>query len=105
MAAAVALVHPSPFESFGMVVTEAWALGTPVIAFGGNDVLRGHIERSGGGVTVTTGAELGAAADDRKSVVEGKSVSGCVDLGGSRIIKQKNQRTAPRSTEGQNSKK
>jgi glycosyltransferase involved in cell wall biosynthesis len=63
LAGAVALVHPSPFESFGMVVTEAWAAGTPVIAFGGNDVLRGHVERSGGGVLVHTAAELGAAAE------------------------------------------
>jgi glycosyltransferase involved in cell wall biosynthesis len=63
LAGAVALVHPSPFESFGMVVTEAWAVGTPVIAFGGNPVLRGHVERSGGGVLVRTRAELGAAAE------------------------------------------
>lgn len=62
MRRAVALVHPSPYESFGMVVTEAWAAGTPVIAFGGNDVLRGHIERSGGGILVHDAAELGAAA-------------------------------------------
>lgn len=60
---AVALVHPSPFESFAMVVTEAWARGTPVIAFAGNDVLRGHVERSGGGLLVSNGAELGAAAE------------------------------------------
>jgi len=69
LAGAVALVHPSPFESFGMVVTEAWAMATPVIAFGGNDVLRGHVERSGGGLLIHTAAELGAAAqlltDDR----------------------------------------
>lgn len=69
LAGAVALVHPSPFESFGMVVTEAWAVATPVIAFGGNEVLRGHIDRSGGGLLVHTAAELGAAAqlltDDR----------------------------------------
>lgn len=63
MATALALVHPSPYESFGLVVTEAWALQTPIIAFGGNDVLRGHIERSGGGLLVSTGAELGAAAE------------------------------------------
>ncbi len=61
MAGALALVHPSPHESFGMVVAEAWAQRTPVVAFGGNDVLRGHVERSGGGLLVTDGAELGAA--------------------------------------------
>ncbi|MGH9273957.1 MAG: glycosyltransferase family 4 protein, partial [Acidimicrobiales bacterium] len=63
MRGAVALVHPSPFESFGMVLAEAWAVGTPVVAFGGNEVLRGHIERSGGGVLVRTAAELGAACE------------------------------------------
>jgi glycosyltransferase involved in cell wall biosynthesis len=63
LSGAVALVHPSPFESFGLVVTEAWARGTPVIAFGSNAVLRGHIERSGGGLLVQDGAELGAAAE------------------------------------------
>lgn len=62
MAGAVALVHPSPYESFAMVVTEAWAQGTPVVAFGGNEVLRGHVERSGGGLVVTDRASLGAAA-------------------------------------------
>ncbi|HSP04298.1 MAG TPA: glycosyltransferase family 4 protein [Acidimicrobiales bacterium] len=62
MAGAVALVHPSPYESFGMVVTEAWAQRTPVLALGGNDVLRGHIERSGGGLLFTDRATLGAAA-------------------------------------------
>lgn len=63
LSGAVALVHPSPFESFGLVVIEAWARSTPVIAFGGNAVLRGHIERSGGGLLVHDGAELGAAAE------------------------------------------
>jgi glycosyltransferase involved in cell wall biosynthesis len=62
MAGAVALVHPSPYESFGMVVTEAWAQGTPVLALGANDVLRGHIERSGGGLLFTDRPTLGAAA-------------------------------------------
>lgn len=62
MAGAVALVHPSPFESFGMVVTEAWAVGTPVLALRHNAVLRGHVERSGGGLTFGSGAELAEAA-------------------------------------------
>ncbi len=63
LAGAVALVHPSPFESFAMVLTEAWALGTPVIAFAGNEVLRGRVERSGGGLLFSDGAELAAAAE------------------------------------------
>jgi glycosyltransferase involved in cell wall biosynthesis len=62
MAGAVALVHPSPFESFGLVVAEAWAVGTPVLALGHSAVLRGHVERSGGGLTFGSGAELAEAA-------------------------------------------
>jgi glycosyltransferase involved in cell wall biosynthesis len=62
MAGAVALVHPSPFESFGMVVAEAWAVGTPVLALHHNAVLRGHVDRSGGGLTFGSGAELAEAA-------------------------------------------
>src|SRR3546814_11405898 len=43
------------------------------------------------GLGLTVGAdEVTAGCGDRKSVVEGKGVSGRVDLGGRRIIKKKN---------------
>src|SRR3546814_19677451 len=39
---------------------------------------------------------VGGNRDDRKSVVEGRSVSGRVDLGGRRSIKKKKERKEPR---------
>jgi glycosyltransferase involved in cell wall biosynthesis len=50
MAAADALVMPSRFESLSMVALEAWAVGTPVIANGRCDVLRGQCIRSNAGL-------------------------------------------------------
>jgi glycosyltransferase involved in cell wall biosynthesis len=50
IAAADALVMPSPFESLSMVVLEAWALGKPVLVNGRCDVLRGQALRSRGGL-------------------------------------------------------
>jgi glycosyltransferase involved in cell wall biosynthesis len=47
---ATALVMPSPHESFSFVLLEAWAHGTPVLATSRSAVLRGHVERSGGGL-------------------------------------------------------
>lgn len=41
---------PSQFESLSIAVLEAMGLGTPVIVNGRCDVLKGHCERSGGGV-------------------------------------------------------
>src|SRR3546814_16851853 len=64
---------PGDPEGFGMVAVEAAAHGVPTIAF-------------------ATGGIVDAVAEgDRKSVVEGKSVSVRVDLGGRRIIKKKKQ--------------
>jgi len=50
IAGATALVMPSPHESFSFVLLEAWAQGTPVLATSRSPVLRGHVERSGGGL-------------------------------------------------------
>jgi glycosyltransferase involved in cell wall biosynthesis len=50
LAAADALIMPSRFESLSMVALEAWALGKPVLANGGCDVLRGQVIRSNGGL-------------------------------------------------------
>lgn len=58
-----ALVHPSPFESFSLVVMEAWSERTPVLATRSNDVLRGHLDRSGGGIGFDDANELSAALD------------------------------------------
>ncbi len=50
LAAATALVMPSPHESFSFVLLEAWSQGTPVLATARSPVLRGHVERSEGGL-------------------------------------------------------
>lgn len=47
---ATALVMPSPHESFSFVLLEAWAQGTPVLATARSAVLRGHLQRAGGGL-------------------------------------------------------
>ena len=44
----LALVHPGYFESFSMVLTEAWAHRKPAIVQGHCDVLVGQARRSGG---------------------------------------------------------
>jgi glycosyltransferase involved in cell wall biosynthesis len=49
LAAASALVMPSPHESFSFVILEAWSQGVPVLATSRSPVLRGHVERSAGG--------------------------------------------------------
>ena len=50
MAAAEALVVPSPYESLSMVALEAWALGRPVVANARCDVLVGQSARSEAGL-------------------------------------------------------
>jgi glycosyltransferase involved in cell wall biosynthesis len=61
LAAADALVMPSPFESLSMVALEAWALGKPVLVNGACDVLRGQTLRSNGGLYYETFEEFAEA--------------------------------------------
>jgi glycosyltransferase involved in cell wall biosynthesis len=58
IAAAAALVMPSPFESLSMVALEAWALGRPVLANGRCDVLAGQCQRSNAGLYYMNGREF-----------------------------------------------
>jgi glycosyltransferase involved in cell wall biosynthesis len=50
LAGAVALVQPSFFESFSMVLIEAWAQRKAVLVQGHCAVLEGQVRRSGGGI-------------------------------------------------------
>jgi len=63
MAAARCLVLPSHFESFSIVLLEAWATGTPVLVNGYCEVSVGQCRRSGGGIWYRNSDEFCAAAD------------------------------------------
>jgi glycosyltransferase involved in cell wall biosynthesis len=47
---AMGFVQPSGWESFSIVLMDAWESGLPVLVNGGSDVLREHCRRSGGGL-------------------------------------------------------
>ena len=57
----VALVSPSAYESFGIVLGEAWLAGRPVLVNGRCAVTRDHVDASGGGLTFTSGATFASA--------------------------------------------
>lgn len=63
LAGALVLVQPSFFESFSMVLTEAWAQGKAALVQGHCDVLKGQVWRSGGGIPYWGFAEFEAAVD------------------------------------------
>lgn len=63
LAAADALVLPSRFESLGIVLLEAWQVGTPVLVRADNPVSAGQAARSGGGVTYSDADGFAAALD------------------------------------------
>lgn len=44
------LINPSPFESFSLVICEAWLTGVPVLVNGGCLVLQGQVNRSNSGL-------------------------------------------------------
>lgn len=57
------VIQPSYFESFAMVLTEAWILGVPALVQGRCDVLVGQALRAGAGVPYRGYAEFEAALD------------------------------------------
>ncbi len=63
LAGTLALVQPSYFESFSLVLMEAWAAGKPALVQGHCEVLEGHARRSGGGIPFRGYAEFEAALD------------------------------------------
>lgn len=50
MAAALAFLHPSLNESFGIVLMESWLAGTPALVRAQSPVLRAQCQASGGGL-------------------------------------------------------
>jgi glycosyltransferase involved in cell wall biosynthesis len=59
MQRAQAFVHPSPFESFSIVLLESFLMGTPALVNGANDVLLEHCRRSGAGLAYGSAEEFG----------------------------------------------
>ena len=71
LAAADALVLPSRFESLGIVLLEAWQVGTPVLVPRTNAVTAGQVARSGGGIVYednTFSDALGTLLADGKAI-------------------------------------
>lgn len=58
-----ALVVPSYVESFSIVLAEGWLAGLPALVQGANEVLAGHVHRSGGGFAYRDYGEFEAAVD------------------------------------------
>lgn len=61
LAGAAAVVVPSALESLSLLALEAWSVGTPCLVNGAAAVLRGHIDRGGGGLAFRSPHELAAA--------------------------------------------
>jgi glycosyltransferase involved in cell wall biosynthesis len=68
LAGALALVQPSPFESFSMILTEAFAQGRPALVQSRSNVLVGHAVRSGAAIPYDGRAEFAAALDELATV-------------------------------------
>jgi glycosyltransferase involved in cell wall biosynthesis len=60
---AAALVSPSPWEAFSLVVAESWSARTPVLVNAGCAATVEHCRRSGGGVTFDGYGEFEVAVD------------------------------------------
>lgn len=63
LAGCLALLQPSYFESFSIVLCEAWLQGRPALVQGSSDVLAGQARRAGGALPYRGFAEFEAALD------------------------------------------
>jgi glycosyltransferase involved in cell wall biosynthesis len=63
LAGSLALVQPSYFESFSLMLVEAWVQSKPALVQGHCDVLAGQARRSGGGLPYRGYREFEAALD------------------------------------------
>ena len=83
VAGAVALVQPSFFESFSMVLTEAWAQRKPALVQGYCAVLEGQARRSGGGIPYRGFAEFEVAVD---SLIHDRRLAQALGRAGRRFV-------------------
>jgi glycosyltransferase involved in cell wall biosynthesis len=63
LAGCLALLQPSYFESFSIVLCEAWLQGRPALVQGRSEVLAGQAARAGGAIPYRGFAEFEAALD------------------------------------------
>ena len=63
LAGCLALLQPSYFESFSIVLCEAWLQGRPALVQGRSEVLEGQARRSGGAIPFRGFAQFEAALD------------------------------------------
>lgn len=85
LAGALMLVQPSYFESFSMVLTEAWAAGKGALVQGHCEVLAGQAARSGGGLPYRGFAEFEAAVD---LLIEDPDLAGALGTAGRRFVEE-----------------
>jgi glycosyltransferase involved in cell wall biosynthesis len=86
LAGGLALVQPSYFESFSMVLTEAWAARKGALVQGHCEVLAGQATRAGGGLPYRGFAEFEAAVD---LLVEDPHLSGALGAAGRRYVEER----------------
>lgn len=82
----VALVQPSYFESFSMVLAEAWAQRRAALVQGHCAVLEGHARRSGGAVPYRGYAEFEAAVD---LIAGDPALAAALGLAGRRYVEER----------------
>jgi glycosyltransferase involved in cell wall biosynthesis len=63
LAGAIALAQPSFFESFSMILTEAFAFARPALVQGKCEVLNGHAQRSNAAIPYDSYAEFESAVE------------------------------------------
>jgi glycosyltransferase involved in cell wall biosynthesis len=85
IAGATVLVQPSYFESFSLVVAEAWAQAKPVLVQGRCDVLEGQARRSGGGLPFRGFAEFETALD---LILSDPALAGALGRAGRRYVER-----------------
>jgi glycosyltransferase involved in cell wall biosynthesis len=83
LAGALALAQPSYFESFSMVLTEAWAAGRAALVQGHCEVLAGQAARAAGGLPYRGFAEFEAAVD---LLVADPDLAGALGAAGRRYV-------------------
>lgn len=71
IAGAAAVCLPSPHESFSISLLEGMALGRPTIVNGRSRVLKGHVDRSGGGIAYVDYTTFAGAMDQILTPVDG----------------------------------